>query len=60
MDKSAKQFEVTITEHLKALLMLQKEEQRQQEKNRAWKRHTQIVRGNPVRVYSGMKFERQR
>ncbi len=24
--------------------------------NRAWREHTRIVRGNPVRVYEGMEF----
>ena len=24
--------------------------------NQAWKEHTQIVRGNPVRVYEGEEF----
>ncbi len=28
------------------------------EKNDAWKNHTQIVRGNPVRVYKGLSFTR--
>ena len=27
--------------------------------NEAWKEHTQIVRGNPVRVYTGMGFVRK-
>lgn len=26
--------------------------------SQAWKEHSQIVRGNPVRVYSGMEFKR--
>lgn len=26
--------------------------------NIAWKQHTQIIRGNPVRVYEGMGFKR--
>lgn len=25
--------------------------------NDAWKEHTRIIRGNPVRVYEGMKFQ---
>lgn len=28
--------------------------------NDAWREHTQIVRGNPVRVYKGMGFTRQK
>lgn len=26
--------------------------------NEAWQQHTQLVRGNPVRVYKGEKFKR--
>ena len=34
---------------------LQKEQEVQQV-NAAWREHTRIVRGNPVRVYEGEKF----
>ena len=27
--------------------------------NKAWQKHTVIVRGNPVRVYEGEKFKRK-
>jgi len=27
--------------------------------NQAWREHTRIVRGNPVRVYEGMDFRRE-
>ena len=33
------------------------EEQRKQD-NTAWKKHTELVRGNPVRTYEGEKFKR--
>ena len=39
-----------------------KEKQTQQHQlqiNAAWSEHNRIVRGNPVRVYSGMKFSRK-
>ena len=32
---------------------------RDRQKNNAWKEHTKIVRGNPVRVYEGMEFKRR-
>ena len=28
--------------------------------NNAWQKHTEIVRGNPVRIYEGEKFKRRR
>ena len=37
---------------------MKKREEKKQTKN-AWKEHTQIVRGNPVRVYEGMSFKRR-
>ncbi|MEY8368960.1 peptide chain release factor H [Anaerovoracaceae bacterium 42-11] len=41
---------------------LAEENQRAQAKqsNTAWQQHTQIVRGNPVRVYEGAAFKRKR
>ena len=32
----------------------------QDHKNLAWREHTRLIRGNPVRVYKGEKFERIR
>lgn len=34
-------------------------EKSEKEKNLAWAEHTRLVRGNPVRVYEGMKFTRK-
>ena len=31
-------------------------EQEEKQVNEAWREHTRIVRGNPVRVYEGEKF----
>ena len=31
----------------------------QKQTNDAWKEHTRIVRGNPVRIYEGMNFKRK-
>lgn len=40
------------------------EEKERSEKNKqvnsAWREHTRIVRGNPVRVYVGMEFRRKK
>lgn len=39
------------------VLLKEKELQaRKQQKNAAWSEHTQLVRGNPVRVYEGLAF----
>lgn len=34
-------------------------EKSEKEKNLAWMEHTRLVRGNPVRIYEGMKFLRK-
>lgn len=34
-------------------------EREQKEKNLAWMEHARLMRGNPVRVYEGLKFERK-
>lgn len=41
------------------LEQMEREEQKKQT-NSAWREHTRIVRGNPVRVYEGMEFKRKR
>ena len=43
---------------LNVLLREQTELAKQRQVNAAWKEHTQIVRGNPVRTYKGMQFTR--
>ena len=35
-------------------------ENRQKEKELAWLEHTRLERGNPVRIYEGMKFIRRK
>lgn len=41
------------------LEQMERDEQKKQT-NSAWREHTRIVRGNPVRVYEGMEFKRKR
>lgn len=42
------------------LILRQRERERKQKQtNSAWREHTKIVRGNPVRVYEGMDFRRK-
>ncbi|MDO4168976.1 MAG: peptide chain release factor H [Lachnospiraceae bacterium] len=44
---------------LDALLKQQKETNDNQQLQTAWMEHTRLVRGNPVRIYEGMKFKRK-
>lgn len=41
---------------LSAILKQENVTNKSMQKNKAWTKHTQIVRGNPVRVYEGEKF----
>lgn len=43
---------------LNVILQEKTELAKQKQINSAWREHNQIVRGNPVRVYSGMEFKR--
>ena len=43
------------------VILKEKENEAQQKQtNDAWREHTKIVRGNPVRVYEGLEFKRKR
>jgi peptide chain release factor len=41
---------------LNAILQQKESEETARQTNSAWREHTRIVRGNPVRVYEGMEF----
>ena len=45
---------------LNAILNQKELDEKDRQVNSAWKEHTKIVRGNPVRVYEGMNFRRKR
>lgn len=45
-------------EKINEMLVEMKKASKQEQIHFAWKAHSGIVRGNPVRVYQGMKFER--
>ncbi len=45
---------------LNAILNERERKAKGKQKNDAWKEHTRIVRGNPVRVYEGLNFKRRR
>ena len=44
---------------LSAVLKEMEKKEKAKQKNSAWREHTQIVRGNPVRVYEGIGFKRK-
>jgi len=45
---------------LNAILKEQAASAQKKQTDNAWQEHTQIVRGNPVRIYEGMKFLRKK
>ena len=45
---------------LRARLAEENEKALAKQTNTAWQQHTQLVRGNPVRVYEGMEFKRKK
>ena len=47
-------------EKLNIILKERENVAKQKQVNRAWREHTRIVRGNPVRVYEGMEFKRKK
>lgn len=44
---------------LNAILNQKEMEEKQKQVKAAWQKHTNIVRGNPVRAYEGMEFRRK-
>lgn len=45
---------------LNAILKEKEDGEKKKQANSAWREHTRIVRGNPVRVYEGMAFKRKK
>ena len=45
---------------LAALLKEQESASQANQTNDAWREHNRIVRGNPVRIYTGMEFVRKK
>ena len=45
---------------LRVKLLEQAAEERSRQKDAAWQEHQKLVLGNPVRVYAGMDFIRER
>ena len=44
---------------LQAVLDTMKQAANAKQTNQAWREHTKIVRGNPVRTYEGVEFKRR-
>lgn len=49
-----------VLEKLNVILSQRELAEKQKQVNSAWREHTKIVRGNPVRVYEGEGFKRKR
>ncbi len=47
-------------EKLQAIFAAQEAEAKQSQKHSAWSEHTQLIRGNPIRIYQGEDFIRIR
>ena len=57
--RSQKQNRQEALQKLNAILREKQNDAKARQKNDAWREHTRIVRGNPVRVYEGMDFKRR-
>lgn len=55
-ERSQFQNKQRAMEKLQEKLFTLQQEQQEKQINSAWQEHNRIVRGNPVRVYEGMKF----
>lgn len=58
-ERSQVQNKHRAIEKLQSILALQQHENEALAANGAWKKHTEIERGNPVRIYEGEKFRRR-
>lgn len=59
-ERSQKQNRERAMARLRVKLLEQAAEERSRQKDAAWQEHQKLVRGNPVRVYAGMDFIRER
>ncbi|MBR6359608.1 MAG: peptide chain release factor H [Lachnospiraceae bacterium] len=58
-ERSQLQNRRNALEKLNLILAEKEAENKAEQKNSAWMEHKRIVRGNPVRVYTGMEFRRK-
>lgn len=59
-ERSQMQNKKDALRKLQARLAEENEKALAKQTNTAWQQHTQLVRGNPVRVYEGMEFKRKK
>jgi peptide chain release factor len=45
---------------LQGILAAMEQEKADKQVNQAWREHTRIIRGNPVRIYEGLDFRRKK
>ena len=57
-ERSQKQNKERAIARLGVRLLALQEAAADKQRKAAWREHTRLVRGNPVRVYRGQKFER--
>ncbi|MDO4332228.1 MAG: peptide chain release factor H [Eubacteriales bacterium] len=55
-ERSQFQNKLRAMERMREKLSQLQQEQKEKQVNAAWREHTRIVRGNPVRVYEGERF----
>ena len=58
--RSQSQNRQDAVKKINAILVAQEISNKSKQTNDAWKEHTQIVRGNPIRVYEGMNFKKKK
>ena len=58
-ERSQVQNKQKAVKRLQSILAAKQEDNNADALNKAWQKHTEIVRGNPVRVYEGEKFRRR-
>ena len=58
-ERSQVQNKQKAVERLQSILSAMQEDNDADALNKAWKKHTELERGNPVRIYEGEKFRRR-
>lgn len=58
-ERSQVQNKNRAIKRLQSILSAEQEDKNADALNNAWQKHTEIVRGNPIRVYKGEKFKRK-
>lgn len=58
--RSQSQNRQDAVKKINAILVAQEISNKSKQTNDAWKEHTHIIRGNPIRVYEGINFKRKK